>query len=455
MTTPHEGNGDPLSTTTSNPTTDGEAREYLREVGISDPTPALVEMARETADAIRDGLAADPTMNDYAGAVTEAADSAAAGLGLGDIAGSHDAVTFEHGLGEMPDGLEGNARAILFEIATGVAWAAHREHAPNPADVRWADVPASAHGDILIGRNDRDGFVYVGVRIEQTDHGPRVSISGHTADSAGQIRDALADITPAPGFTREDLAELARVWDRWHLSDMRAECEHQRRIADKMGKRPHEVFTTTNTRTDEDGRYTGNYGRGVDGKQASHARTTCPVCGYAYGSEWRRETVPAEVFDFLARFTTKHDAQVREILQTENPSEPGGEWSAYGVAVELARRAQGGRPCDFDAQAREVAPDHLLGVARAAIGRLCPGGGRYVGGTSGYLYHLPRAGTEGLEAMAQTINLEPNWAGVRRWLLEAVAPFDEAKARELAESLGCEAPPSDELERAIARGKGR
>jgi hypothetical protein len=40
----------------------------------------------------------------------------------------------------------------------------------------------------------------------------------------------------------------------------------------------------------------------------------------------------------------------------------------------------------------------------------------------------------------KSVTLEPNWDGMRRWVVEAVYPSDPAKAREIAEAMGCEAP---------------
>lgn len=56
------------------------------------------------------------------------------------------------------------------------------------------------------------------------------------------------------------------VWKRWHLNDMRAECEHQRAL-----------------------RWT----------YKTHAGRNCPECGYGIGTKWLHEDVPESVLDFL------------------------------------------------------------------------------------------------------------------------------------------------------------
>lgn len=71
--------------------------------------------------------------------------------------------------------------------------------------------------------------------------------------------------------------------------------------------------------------------------------------------------------------TTTLDDRARAILRTDNPSDPSGQWSAWALAAAL------------DVDCATIEP---------VLVRLCPSGGRYVGGTSGHLYSLPYATTE-------------------------------------------------------------
>jgi hypothetical protein len=73
-------------------------------------------------------------------------------------------------------------------------------------------------------------------------------------------------------------------------------------------------------------------------------------------------------------------AAVRAILQRDNPNEPSGEWSRADIQTELVARYPGQFP---DAYRRDLMPE-----MHAVLAELCPDGGRYVGGTSGYLYTL-------------------------------------------------------------------
>lgn len=171
------------------------------------------------------------------------------------------------------------------------------------------------------------------------------------------------DIDFAPGWTRDLWLDFLDVWHRWHLNDMRPGCEHQRGAAWETGKKvvlyyfrtkPHvyEAISEfkkraraalqtgeTVTPTPEETRlanlsdkitlatpdlpahlaadyepngpqYDGDhYNRPSEEKTAGWVHPEehpegllckpCPVCGYKYGSEWRKEALPASVLAFV------------------------------------------------------------------------------------------------------------------------------------------------------------
>lgn len=174
---------------------------------------------------------------------------------------------------------------------------------------------------------------------------------GGNAISCGQIGVKSIDGL-SKGWTPEMVATLVTIWDRWHLNDMRAGCEHQR--AQDWGSEELEVITYKlnhegwNLRRkaeaaakvaamagevadlSEEERATLAFDLGVkhyhapdaDGplsglmevdkrekKRAGWTRPDehprgvltkpCPVCGYKYGSAWLREEVPDEVIETL------------------------------------------------------------------------------------------------------------------------------------------------------------
>lgn len=112
--------------------------------------------------------------------------------------------------------------------------------------------------------------------------GPKAN--GNATGSCGQIAMGYAHRDPADNDARysdptspEDFnfssswtadlwLDFLDVWKRWHMNDMRAECEHQRTLG----------WT-----------------------YATHAGQSCPECSYKIGTEWKSEDVPQDVLDFL------------------------------------------------------------------------------------------------------------------------------------------------------------
>lgn len=220
------------------------------------------------------------------------------------------------------------------------------------------------------GGGIRTRFVPVFAKIEYSADG-RLSISGvvgprangDCAGSCGQINMSfkeynkrgymtLDELRLAPGWTREKLRQFFDVWDRWHLNDMRAGCEHQRKedssreievvsykltsealrlrkeateAAMDAGLNGLELKLTPTTRAlaeltdwfkpryeppDADSLLSGCYevekreqkARGwVYPSQHPEGLLTkaCETCGYRYGSAWRKEDVPEDVLEFL------------------------------------------------------------------------------------------------------------------------------------------------------------
>jgi hypothetical protein len=90
--------------------------------------------------------------------------------------------------------------------------------------------------------------------------------SGNCLGSSGQIYYSLVDLTPARGFTKDMLSDLADIWNAYHLNALQAGCSHPR----EMGW-----------------------------KYSSHGARPCPVCGYKLGTAWKSKTVPAGVIKWL------------------------------------------------------------------------------------------------------------------------------------------------------------
>lgn len=82
---------------------------------------------------------------------------------------------------------------------------------------------------------------------------------------AGQIQDALDAITvPAPGWTLDEVAEVHRIWNDWHLNTLNAACVHQTEPSQGDDPEP------------------------------------CPVTGYRYGHGWLVNPLPDAVVERVA-----------------------------------------------------------------------------------------------------------------------------------------------------------
>ena len=108
------------------------------------------------------------------------------------------------------------------------------------------------------------------VTIEYDDG--RLSITGVSNHGCGQCSGPWTFAEYSPGWNAESAARLSEVWERWHLNDRRAGCEHQRALGWKS--------------------------------YDDHPSEPCPECGYKYGSAWLREEVPADVLAWLQSLPT-------------------------------------------------------------------------------------------------------------------------------------------------------
>ena len=131
---------------------------------------------------------------------------------------------------------------------------------------------------VNVGSVRENGRMYTGVvevEITKKDDGFIVlSICGEVLDSSnrrdpsvmcGQCLDEMLEMVPS-----EKMKEIHAVWKRWHLNDMHAGCEHQRAFEDE----PYE----------------------------KHAKEVCPICGYEYGTEWKREELPQSVIEQVMKW---------------------------------------------------------------------------------------------------------------------------------------------------------
>ena len=176
--------------------------------------------------------------------------------------------------------------------------------------------------------------------------------NGNAWGACGQIQDYILDVIPNSDWTKSKIEELKDVWDKWHLNDMRAGCEHQR--AEDWGNDSIEVVDYSLTTeaykqkreieariieaaalgvciplTDAEkyligpdcyknryflpGENSPAFGMYEEKKREIRKSgwvydyqhpdgvlcKPCPTCGYKYGSAWLHEDVPHSVLNWL------------------------------------------------------------------------------------------------------------------------------------------------------------
>lgn len=153
-----------------------------------------------------------------------------------------------------------------------------------------------------------DGKVYVtvnwdGTRLSLTGvEGPKAN--GDAKGGCGQIVSVLSEreLKVSPGWNREAIAKLAEVWDRWHLNDARAGCEHQR--AEKWSERPIDPSKPLEDWIHFEGQDLASRNMLVWVRPDEHPEglltAPCETCGYRYGTAWLTEEVPEDVLKWLS-----------------------------------------------------------------------------------------------------------------------------------------------------------
>lgn len=194
--------------------------------------------------------------------------------------------------------------------------------------------------------------------------------NGNCKGSAGQIimtykeydprgYASIQDITPAPGWDASTIKAFFDIWDKWHLNDMKAGCEHQhgegwepkdvtlyhytltpaalseKNKAEKAAQDaliagqpftptpaqtlfaclPYSITTPTSTAPEyyapKKSIYPGDKGH-TETKNTNWLKPEehpdgilckpCPVCGYKYGTAWKKVEIPESVHARLTRF---------------------------------------------------------------------------------------------------------------------------------------------------------
>lgn len=180
--------------------------------------------------------------------------------------------------------------------------------------------------------------------------------------SCGQCVDEIRNGTPAPEWNQEMLNRFCDIWDEWHLNDMRPYCQHQKALGwDRLARKevvlynytlrreamdkqkgaeraaiealkngtvfaptyeqvryanlPHSITTHEELVGEMEEIYKPRKPLYMGDKGATEIKTLgwlkpeehpdgilckpCPVCGYKYGTSWKKEDIPKDVIEWL------------------------------------------------------------------------------------------------------------------------------------------------------------
>lgn len=206
-----------------------------------------------------------------------------------------------------------------------------------------------------MGYNTRGNEVELPVYVEVSYANGRLSLVGNIGnDSFGQI--SKPDFTRfAHPWNQELAGQLWTIWDRWHLNDMRAGCEHQRnnpswdihkkvtvhkygwttdfykmrRLAEagKMDAESYEEYKMqaelvrectlglNSPKYPQNAKVQDALARGLIEEKGTEEKIAnwvdyrehpdgllskpCPECGYKYSSQWLFEEVPSDVIQWF------------------------------------------------------------------------------------------------------------------------------------------------------------
>jgi len=105
----------------------------------------------------------------------------------------------------------------------------------------------------------------------------------------------------APGWDEDLWYAFIEVWETYHLNGLHAGCVHQRAFGwDKARVDPDKPSSSYGKHRPRQSHDTWNL-RGWQYPPHGYLTKPCPICGYGYGTKWKREDVPEEIIDWLER----------------------------------------------------------------------------------------------------------------------------------------------------------
>ena len=150
-----------------------------------------------------------------------------------------------------------------------------------------------------IGKPHDNGTLSITGVVGPLASGDAQGSCGQIDGTIGEAMDRAGEFEPAPGWTRASVRKLLQVWDKWHLNDMRAGCEHQR--ADEWDKVRIDPKELPDSHANRDSRGIMAMWVTQDEHKDGLLSKPCLVCGYKYGTKWLKEALPDDVVSYLEK----------------------------------------------------------------------------------------------------------------------------------------------------------
>jgi len=163
---------------------------------------------------------------------------------------------------------------------------------------------------ILIGINEEHGKVTVKIELKPctrpvkdwitllpVENAIRLSICGSMRGCCGQIQDQLKTMKfKQLNITEEELNRLLKIWDEWHLNDMKpGTIRQEKRIKEKaIQNKPQDFYLHCRQLLEKENLLIDN--------------------GYEYGSQWLFAPLPDDVIKFLNEFPSSPKTANRSAL---------------------------------------------------------------------------------------------------------------------------------------------
>ena len=133
------------------------------------------------------------------------------------------------------------------------------------------------------------------VEIEETTTG--FSLSGDYRGCSGQIDDeirkAISEDRFEPLIPMAEITHMLDYWDKWHLNNLTAGCQHQEEEIQKLRVIKPELF----------GHW--NYQEIL----AALQNPVCHICGYKYGTGWKTVLPPPKELKWIREFKARWEGK--------------------------------------------------------------------------------------------------------------------------------------------------